>query len=93
MEAEASRLEHGRAPDRLSLGSPKAVLTLTGRDTPAGGDDLPLDASLTVTNAAGGGLRDIRLAVSGPLVMNFVKLPNRPPSVPRTVGNGYASQS
>ena len=70
VEAEASRLEHGRAPDRLSLGSPKAVLTLTGRDTPAGGDDLPLDASLTVTNAAGGGLRDIRLAVSGPLVMD-----------------------
>jgi len=28
-----------------------------------------------------------------PWNMNFVKLPNRPPSVPRTVGNGYASQS
>ena len=59
----------GQGPDKFFFTSPKAVLTLTGRDIPPGAEDLPLEAALTVTCPSLGGLRDLRATAQGPLVL------------------------
>jgi AsmA protein len=70
IEAESPQLVQGRGPDRLLVASPKAVLTLKGRDVPETGDSLGLDAVLTATATGAAGLRDIRLAATGPLAVD-----------------------
>jgi len=70
-EAAVPRLTYGRGPDRLGLVNAKAELSLTSRENaPAANGDLPLEAGLTVTSAAAGGLSDIRLAATGPLILD-----------------------
>ena len=70
LEAEAPQLGQGSGADRLVLANPKLVASLTARDAPAGSDDLPLDASVTVTCPGTPHLRDIRLTAQGPLVLD-----------------------
>jgi AsmA protein len=71
VEAEAPQLALGTGGGRQTLAAPKALLTLKGRDAPAGsGDAVDCDASLVVTQAAAFGLTDIRLAASGPLALD-----------------------
>lgn len=69
LEAESPQLSQGSGADRLSLANPKLVCSLASRDAPAGVEDLPLDAAVTVTCPGTPHLRDIRLAVQGPLVL------------------------
>lgn len=69
VEFESGRLALGQGPDKLLFTSPKAVLALTGRDIPPGAEDIPLDASLTVTCPNLGGLRDVRATAQGPFVL------------------------
>lgn len=68
VEAEAAQLVHGAGAKRLVLAAPKAVLTLKGREN--GGDAFDGDATLAVALDSGFGLRDLKFAASGPVVLD-----------------------
>lgn len=71
VEAASPRIGRVRGAERLTLVNPKAVLTLTSHEkTRANGDDLPLEAKLTVTSAAVQSLSTLRLTASGPMLMD-----------------------
>ncbi len=68
-ELEASQLAQGQGADKLALAGPRAVLTVKGRDAPAG-EDAQFDATLTATCQAAGNLRDVRASAAGILAMD-----------------------
>lgn len=70
VEAEAAQLVLGRGQQRHILASPKAVLKLSGHEAPEGTDSVDLDATLTVAAASAAELRDVRLAATGPVVLD-----------------------
>lgn len=95
LETQSPRLEYGRGAERSILVAPKVALTLASKEpAPATGDDLPLDAALTVTSATAAGLSDLKLGVTAPLLLEKTgRIKNNGPAKLEASGQWRAATS